>query len=149
MPAYLNMEELLGAYLLRRGLYLPWELPDVMDGDMAAEGWRALQPLVRLEETIDGIVDDKARVSALGTLVHAKSQLLRDSDWAGMAHSVQKSGRPLVDATLFAEIAGLNASKLDMAAAPRLPLPPSVLNRPKTGFYMPIREWLLGKLRVF
>ena len=27
-----------GAYLLRRGLYLPWELPDVMDGDMAAEG---------------------------------------------------------------------------------------------------------------
>ena len=30
------------------GLYLPWELPDVMDGDMAAAGWRALQPLVRL-----------------------------------------------------------------------------------------------------
>ena len=133
-----------GAYLLRRGLYLPWELPDVMDGDMAAEGWRALQPLVRLEETIDGIVDDKARVSALELTWYMQNQLLRDSDWAGMAHSIEIR-TPLVDATLFAEIAGLNASKLDMAAAPHLPLPSSVLNRPKTGFYMPIREWLVGE----
>ena len=111
---------------------------------MAAEGWRALQPLVRLEETIDGIVDDKARVSALELTWYMQNQLLRDSDWAGMAHSLEIR-TPLVDATLFAEIAGLNASKLDMAAAPHPPLPPSVLNRPKTGFYMPIREWLVGE----
>ncbi len=133
-----------GAYLLRRGLYLPWELPDIMDGDMAAEGWRALQPLVRLEGTIDGIADDKARVSALELTWYMRNQLLRDSDWAGMAHSLEIR-TPLVDATLFAEIAGLNASKLDMAAAPHLALPPSVLKRPKTGFYMPIREWLVGE----
>ena len=73
-----------------------------------------------------------------------RNQLLRDADWAGMAHSLEIR-TPLVDATLFAEIAGLNASKLDMAAAPHLPLPSSILNRPKTGFYMPIREWLVRK----
>lgn len=133
-----------GAYLLRRGLYLPWELPDVMDGDMAAAGWRALQPIVRLEGTVDGIADEKARVSALELTWYMRNQLLRDSDWAGMAHSLEIR-TPLVDATLFAEIAGLDASKLDMAAAPRLSLPPSVLNRPKTGFYMPVREWLVGE----
>ena len=34
-----------GAYLLRRGLFMPWELPDVMDRDLAREGWRELQPI--------------------------------------------------------------------------------------------------------
>jgi len=132
-----------GAYLLRRGLFLPWELPDVMDADMAAAGWRDLQPMVLLEETINGIADDRARVSALELTWYMRNQLLRDSDWAGMAHSLEIR-TPLVDAALFAEIAALNASKLDMAMAPSTPLPDAVLSRPKTGFYMPVREWLVG-----
>ena len=44
-----------GAYMLGRGLFLPWELPDLMDPDFAAEGWRQLEPLVRLENTIAGL----------------------------------------------------------------------------------------------
>ena len=41
-----------GAYLLRRGLFMPWELPEVLDPDLVREGWRQLQPLARLEETV-------------------------------------------------------------------------------------------------
>jgi len=133
-----------GAYLLRRGLYLPWELPGVMDPDMAAEGWRDLRPMARLEETLEGIFDDKARVSALELTWYMRNQLLRDSDWAGMAHSLEIR-TPLVDAQLFEEIAALDASKQDMARAPSTPLPESVMNRPKTGFYIPVREWLVGE----
>jgi asparagine synthase (glutamine-hydrolysing) len=31
-----------------------------------------------------------------------------------------------------------------MADAPRRKLPPAILNRPKTGFVVPVREWLAG-----
>ena len=34
-----------GAYLLRRGLFLPHELPEVMDPEIAREGMRRLKPL--------------------------------------------------------------------------------------------------------
>src|SRR5262249_25945721 len=37
-----------GAYLLRRGLFLPNELPDVMDPEVAREGMRRLNPIERL-----------------------------------------------------------------------------------------------------
>ena len=34
-----------GAYLLRRGLFMPWELSDLMDKDVADEGLRRLHPV--------------------------------------------------------------------------------------------------------
>ena len=72
-----------------------------------------------------------------------RNQLLRDADWAGMAHSLEIR-TPLVDANLLTSVAGLHASKQDMAQTPQIPLPAAVLNRPKTGFYIPVREWLMG-----
>ena len=44
-----------GAYLLRRGMFMPWELPDLLDGDMVREGWEELQTLSRLETNSRGI----------------------------------------------------------------------------------------------
>ena len=41
-----------GTYLLRRGHYLPHELKQVMDPEMAREGLRRLQPLRRLATTL-------------------------------------------------------------------------------------------------
>ena len=42
-----------GAYLLRRGLFLPNELPEVMDAELAREGLRRLGLMDRLAATID------------------------------------------------------------------------------------------------
>src|SRR5205814_7421411 len=66
---------------------------------------------------------------------------------AGMAHSLEIRV-PLVDLKLLRELAPLLASahppaKRDMARSPRTPLPDAVLTRPKTGFVMPVRAWLL------
>ena len=133
-----------GAYLLRRGLFMPWELPEVLDPEIAAEGWQKLELMTRLEETVEGITNDMAKVSALELLWYMRNQLLRDSDWAGMAHSLEIR-TPLVDSILFREVAGMNANKQDMAGTLLNPLPDVILNRPKTGFYLPIREWLLGE----
>ena len=135
-----------GAYLLRRGLYMPWELPEVMDPDMARAGWQALQPLVRLEETVPQPSDDFLTVAALEMVWYMRNQLLRVSDWAGMAHSLEIRV-PLVDIVLLRQVAPLLATKhrptkLDMAGTLATPLPAEVLQRPKSGFLVPVQRWL-------
>lgn len=135
-----------GAYLLRRGLFMPWELPKVMDEDMVKVGWQELQTLLRLDETITGMDSNHLKVSALELSWYMRNQLLRDSDWAGMAHSLEIRV-PLVDIELFRRLLPMMKSmnpptKLNMAHAPNKPLPPEILNRTKTGFSVPVREWL-------
>jgi asparagine synthase (glutamine-hydrolysing) len=149
-PKYAGLLEyggtLAGAYLLRRGLFMPWELPRVLDPDLARQGWRELEPLARLEETVRGLRRDHLRVSALEMTWYMRHQLLRDADWAGMAHSLEIRV-PLVDLTLLRRVAPLLTqqpppTKLDMARIPEPPLPPEVLNRAKSGFTIPVPQWL-------
>ena len=135
-----------GAYLLRRGLFMPWELPEVMDPDMARAGWQDLQPLVRLEETIPQPAEDFLTVSALEMVWYMRNQLLRVADWAGMAHSLEIRV-PLVDIMLLRQVVPLLATKhrptkLDMAGTLATPLPAEVLQRPKSGFLVPVQRWL-------
>jgi asparagine synthase (glutamine-hydrolysing) len=135
-----------GAYLLRRGLFMPWELPEVMDPDMARAGWEELQPLGRLNETIPHTPEDFLKVSALEMVWYMRNQLLRVADWAGMAHAVEIRV-PLVDIVLLRKIAPLLAGrprpgKLDMAGTLKTPLPDEVLQRTKSGFFVPVQGWL-------
>lgn len=135
-----------GAYLLRRGLFMPWELPNVLDPDLVQAGWEKLQPQMRLKQTVDGIDNEHLRVTALESSWYMRHQLLRDTDWASMAHSLEVR-TPLVDWTLMRRIAPHIArhalTKQDMARTPAKPLPVELLNRPKSGFTVPVREWLL------
>jgi asparagine synthase (glutamine-hydrolysing) len=71
---------------------------------------------------------------------------LRDADWAGLAHGVEIRV-PLVDAVLFQTLAPWlgragGPDKRAMAQTPKMPLPQAVLERPKTGFFIPVGEWL-------
>jgi asparagine synthase (glutamine-hydrolysing) len=138
-----------GAYLLRRGLFMPWELPAHLDTDLVREGWNDLQTRHILRQTIVGVGDDRLKVTALETAWYLRNQLLRDTDWASMAHSLEVRV-PFVDAHLFRAVVrlihgGFVPTKREMASAPALPLPGFVLNRPKTGFSLPVREWLLDE----
>ncbi len=134
-----------GAYLLRRGMYMPWELPEFLDGELVRDGWAELQSLLRLEETVGTIRSEFQKVSALELEWYMRNQLLRDADWAGMAHSLEIRV-PLVDVELFKCVAPLTAfgraTKKDMAHAPSRALPKEVLKRRKTGFSIPVRDWL-------
>ena len=136
-----------GAYLLRRGLFMPWELPGLLDPEMVRIGWERLNTLPRLADTCNALETDRLRVSALELCWYMRHQLLYDSDWAGMAHSLEIRV-PFVDVALLRQTAPLLASanpptKQDMAAAPARPLPDAILHRAKTGFTVPVREWLL------
>ena len=136
------------AYLLRRGLFMPWELPQVLDADLVRQGWSDLEPLIRLNRAPASISEPRRAVAALEMEWYMRCQLLRDADWAGMAHSLEIRV-PLVDKVLFKELAPMigferGYSKRDMALTPKIPLPDKVLNREKTGFFVPVRDWLQG-----
>ena len=136
-----------GAYLLRRALFMPYELDRVLGPDLARAGLAALDPLGALTEMTRGLETDRLRVTALESCHYMRSQLLRDSDWASMAHSVELRV-PLVDAELLRRVAPLIAAspagvdKAAMARAARPALPDAIANRPKTGFTTPVRDWL-------
>lgn len=138
-----------GAYLLRRGLFGPWELPGILDPDMVRQGWYELQVLNHLDLLCENMTCDRSRVSALECQVYMQNRLLRDSDWAGMAHSVEIRV-PFVDVDFIRAVLPFfgtvyEHTKADLARVPLNPLPQAVVNRPKTGFGIPVREWLLGE----
>jgi asparagine synthase (glutamine-hydrolysing) len=76
-----------------------------------------------------------------------KNQLLRDADWAGMAHGVEIRP-PLVDIELLRALAPSvatlqpGAGKAALAAAPLQPLPDEIVSRAKTGFFVPTGAWM-------
>ncbi len=76
-----------------------------------------------------------------------KNQLLRDTDWSSMAHSLEVRV-PLVDVPLLQAIAplavtgSLGEGKSLLAGAPTRALPEAVTLRKKTGFSTPIATWL-------
>lgn len=132
-----------GGYLLRRGLFMPWELAQLMDGDMVHEGWVDLQTLSQLAEVTRGL-HGQARINAMELSFYMRNQLLRDSDWAGMAHSLEIR-LPLVDITLFRALAPAIVSPQpptkDLFAA-SFGVPALVRERTKTGFNVPVGNWL-------
>ncbi|MSO91996.1 MAG: asparagine synthase (glutamine-hydrolyzing) [Rhodospirillales bacterium] len=137
------------AYLMRRGLFMPWELSRVLDPEMALVGLRALSPRDRLAVAGDGSQSPRIQVTALELCWYMRNQLLRDADWAGMAHSVEVRV-PLVDEVLFRALApGLAHDgahgKRKMALTPKRRLPEAVLDRPKSGFFVPVDRWLKAR----
>ena len=142
---------LAGAYLLRRGLFMPWELPALLGDDMAREGWDTLQTLPMLRACVASPSNEAGRrlsLSALEMSWYMRNQLLRDADWAGMSHSVEIR-TPLADVRLLRELAPWFAAhpditKTDVAEAIAPSLHDAWLKRPKTGFTVPVRQWLGG-----
>ncbi len=138
-----------GAYLLQRGVFMPSELPSLMGRDAARQGLERLDPLNRIASVLDPEPRTAfARVSVLESSLYMRNQLLRDADWASMAHSLEVRV-PFVDATLSATLAPLLSAETTVvrgkawtAHAPRLPVPREVLERPKSGFFVPMATLL-------
>jgi asparagine synthase (glutamine-hydrolysing) len=138
-----------GAYRLARGLFMPWELPQLLDRDVARAGLERL----RTNGLADDAVSSGPALSPFARLVHLESerymrnQLLRDTDWVGMTHSLEIRV-PLVDHVLTEAVVGLAAAhrlgegKALLPLTLRNGLPDAVLRRRKTGFTVPIWRWL-------
>ncbi|NWF72925.1 MAG: asparagine synthase (glutamine-hydrolyzing) [Nitrospirae bacterium] len=139
-----------GAYLLIRGLFMPGELDEVLDQDMVREGLRRLRPLHYIGEFLkpDPLIA-RSRVAVLESGLYMRHQLLRDTDWASMAHSLEVR-TPLVDSQLVKRLlpalvtpTTVQAKDL-LAQSPSLALPEQIRTRTKTGFSIPVTEWVAG-----
>jgi asparagine synthase (glutamine-hydrolysing) len=149
-PKYAGLIEyggdLSGAYLLNRALYAPWELADALDPQTANEGLEELGVLKALRDSLPAKGGGAIALSTLFSTFFMRNQLLRDTDWASMAHSLEIR-TPLIDVPLWETVirlslGGYRPTKQDMAASPTSRLPEAVLRRPKTGFSIPVRDWL-------
>ena len=136
-----------GAWFLKRGLFMPWELESVLHPDVVRSGMERLQ----LQSLLDVPFEpdpgsDFGRVSTLESSFYMRNQLLRDTDWASMAHSLEVRV-PLVDPVLLEEVAqhavaGRVHDKAALIASPAKPLPECIVRHAKTGFMVPVAEWL-------
>jgi asparagine synthase (glutamine-hydrolysing) len=129
------------AFFLRRCLHLEEDLRLLLDASWIERGLPLLQAaqiaqMARLPRS-----PLRAQIATLELTCYMRNQLLRDSDWAGMAHGVEIRV-PFIDRVLMSKLAPAVASdrpptKQDLASASSL-LPPNVARRKKTGFTTPV-----------
>ena len=138
-----------GAYFLRRALFMPWELQRTLDAELVEEGLRRLDTFSQLGASIHGIRNQRLEISTLEMEWYMRGQLLRDADWASMAHSLEIRV-PFLDIDVYRAVAGLviagwNPDKRDAIAVCGKQLPKAMLQRAKTGFTVPVRTWLVER----
>jgi len=136
-----------GAYFLKRGLFMPGDLAPLLGRDAAEEGLQRLDLLRRIASALDPDPGTPfGRVATLEATMYMRNQLLRDTDWASMAHSLEVR-TPLVHGALLRQLAPLLLAKgaeckRYFGESPRPPLPEWLRNRPKHGFGVPLAQWM-------
>ena len=136
-----------GSYLLRRGLFLPEDLTEILEPSVARRGLEAYDPLSAISHLTPPRGSEWESVHRLESAMYMRNQLLRDADWASMAHSVEVRV-PFVDAWLqhsartsaFALPRSVGKAGIVRRLAPDLP--EAIFDRPKTGFRIPTTSWL-------
>lgn len=142
LPGLLDLAgDIAGAYLLKRGLFLPWELGDLLPPDLLRSGLETLSWRAALRADAPRSLNQHARLVSLESRWYMRHQLLRDADWTGMAHSLEIR-TPWVDSSLMEELSpkvrlGL-VHKHDLFDGIDHPVAQAVLTRPKTGFTTPV-----------
>jgi asparagine synthase (glutamine-hydrolysing) len=146
--------DLASNWFLQRAVFMPWDLPEILGADRAASALSALDLRQLLSRAVNPRPEgDLAAISALEGGLYMRNQLLRDADWAGMAHSLEIRV-PLSDARLVRAMAApLNLQwrprdgKEALGRSPRPPVPAAIADRPKTGFSVPMAEWIVEDSR--
>jgi asparagine synthase (glutamine-hydrolysing) len=143
-----------GGWWLRRSTCAPEDLPKFMGRDIGSIPTADRVPEHWLTDMVGILPTDPALALAqIESMTYLRNQLLRDSDWASMAHSVELR-TPLVDAHLLKQLAPLLgqfrkfSNKTLLAHAPANPLPQDILTRRKTGFGIPVKQWIESSAAV-
>src|SRR5882762_2932563 len=133
---------------LRLSVCAPEDLVELMGPELAREAIGAFDATVWVREMAGPVpADSKLAVAQIESMTYLRNQLLRDSDWASMDHSVELR-TPLVDAYLLGQVRALLPqfaefpNKTLLANSPARALPREIIKRTKTGFGIPISRWL-------
>lgn len=141
------LQTTVGGWWLQRSSLAPEGVPAIIRGQTTSF-MDTFSPEDWVEEIVGTVSSNRVLALAqLDSQLYLRNQLLRDSDWASMDHSVELR-TPLVDATLLTQIAPLLPEfhrfpgKSLLANAPKKKLPPEIQNRRKTGFLIPTKKWI-------
>ena len=134
------LKSIQGGWLLKRSIRSQKEIPDNLSKYITAN--KIVNDAVKNFSS-----NDYLKYAQLETKLYLKNQLLKDSDWASMANSLELR-TPLVDIFLLNGLSKnmhqfinyKNKSLLSNSA--KNPLPENIRNIPKKGFTMPIIKWL-------
>lgn len=137
-------------YFFLRSVFLKEELLHYIDIDLLNLGLDRLNTNFYLNQA-DYLDENRYKANEIISFLeidnYMGNQLLRDSDWASMAHSIELR-TPLVDIFLFKVLGEqLNffknkTGKRILAESPLVKVPSYIVNKPKTGFSFPLSHWL-------
>ena len=137
-----------GAWFLQRGVFAPEELNGLMGKKLADEFLKDFTPESMILEMSGKLpIDPKLALGQIYSTCYLRNQLLRDSDWASMSHSVELR-TPLVDLELLNSLQAfipsfyMHNNKVLLSNAPNIPLGRLITKRKKTGFGIPINKWI-------
>ena len=138
----------LGSYLLKRGLFLPPEFRSHWFSEFDIRKIiKSMEPLNFIKNNIADISKNNfSRIATLESEIYMRNCLLRDTDWASMAHSVEVRV-PYVDSSVLRELSPFSGrkklfrGKKILGELPSKPIPLDCMQRKKTGFNIPIEEW--------
>ena len=152
ISSVLEYSETIGhSYLLHRSLFLPWELESILEKNVIDSGLEKLSVTQKINNTVPQNVDNLQKISSIEMQWYMRNQLLRDSDWASMAHSIELRV-PFVDLQFIKGIFqlqknGFEVDKDYLRTHLKSLLPDYLLSRNKTGFSTPVNTWLLRKTK--
>ena len=128
-----------GSYFLRRAVNTPNSLSRYVDPDVVKDSLEYFADQIMSQPKFSESLSENAQISILESSLYMRNQLLRDSDWASMAHSIELRV-PFVAQDVI--IMSARASKSTLLHCPKYNLINEIASRPKTGFSIPVRSWM-------
>lgn len=130
------------AYFLKRAVNIPSTLRHSVDPIVIKDSLEYYSDQITSRPYIDLELNDDAQVAILESSLYMRNQLLRDSDWASMAHGIELRV-PFIDPEVV--LASSKAKKHTLLRCPKRALIDEVAYRPKTGFSVPVRSWMTAE----
>ncbi len=144
--AYLSHNSYMGDYLLLRGLFVPDDIAQILNTDIAQ-----VERTLFDEDSSDYSVKhyDMNQASWFETNLYMQNQLLRDTDVMSMSHGLEVRV-PFLDEKFIQAVQSISPDiRFDEHQPKKLlidsfadMLPAAIWNRPKMGFTFPLQQWM-------
>ncbi len=143
---FLQLKSALGNYLFNRGFFIPAQVAQLLDCS-EKEIWQLIENIA-LPAFVNNLLSQE-QVSFTETNLYMQNQLLKDTDYMSMWHSVEVRV-PFLDKELMHAVYSIHPSvrydqsqiKYLLIKAFEKELPAAIWQRPKQGFTFPFENWM-------
>tara|TARA_Y100000741_G_scaffold363361_1_gene351418 strand:- start:108 stop:1901 length:1794 start_codon:yes stop_codon:yes gene_type:complete len=140
-----NRHNTFDAFMLQRCVFTPEEIIELINSKVIDEKINDLEVQKENEINDKNFENEQLKIMYLEIKYYLCSKLLRDSDWASMANSVEMR-TPFVDWFFFRELlpilkSNIKISKTNMLDSFKNKTPVQLYDRKKTGFAIPYEQY--------